>query len=227
MATTRSRTGATRSRTPRAKAGATAKAKGTAGTTDQDVAAPVPSPETAQDAAAPPPSPEAVAEETAPPPRLEPAQADATTTPSPQIEPLADAVESMTAEAAKQVEKVNRTMMTNYDDLVGYMKANAEAATAAYTILYKGMDSFNLALFSFYRTMHEMNLAAMKEVLAAKSFTEVVDLQNNHAKAIVDSFVAETTKLSDMGVMVANEALEPINERMTVTVAQLSKTAAA
>ena len=227
MATTRSRTGATRTRAPRAKAGATAKTKATAGTTDQKAAAPMPSPETAQETEATPPSPEAAPEVTAPPPSLEVAKADATPPPSPEIEPVAEAVESMTADAVNQLEKVNHTMMTNYDDLVGYMKANAEAATAAYTILYKGMDSFNQALFGFYRTMHEMNLAAMKQVLAAKSFTEVVDLQNNHAKAVVDSFVAETTKLSDMGVMVANEALEPINERMTATVAQLSKSAAA
>ena len=123
--------------------------------------------------------------------------------------------------------EASEKMQKNYEEFAAYARANADAASAAYTTLFKGVDSYTKALFSFYRGMFEMTMATSKEIISAKSFNEVVELQNNYARNLMDGFVSEGTKLSEMGMTVANEAMAPINERVSATVETLKKSAAA
>ena len=60
-----------------------------------------------------------------------------------------------------------------------------------------------------------------------QSSREIVDLQSEYAKTSFDNIVSEGTKISEMTVKVANEALEPINARMNAAVEKMSKPVAA
>jgi hypothetical protein len=55
----------------------------------------------------------------------------------------------------------------------------------------------------------------------------VVDVQSDYARTSFDSLVNEGSKLSELGVKVANEALEPIQSRINVAVEKILKPAAA
>jgi phasin family protein len=73
----------------------------------------------------------------------------------------------------------------------------------------------------------ETSAQAAKALMGAKTLREAVDLQTDLAKSNFDKFIAESTKLSEMSVKVANEAFEPINARVNVAVEKLLKPIAA
>src|SRR3546814_7806258 len=70
-------------------------------------------------------------------------------------------------------------------------------------------------------------MAFGKQVLGAKSLNEVVDLQNTFTKSAFDAFVAESTKISELSVKTASEAIEPIKARVDEPVDTLSRPPAA
>src|SRR3546814_14310410 len=70
-------------------------------------------------------------------------------------------------------------------------------------------------------------MAFGKQVLGAKSLNEVVDLQNTFTKSAFDAFVAESTKISELSVKTASEAIEPIKARAAEAVEPLSRPHAA
>ena len=64
-------------------------------------------------------------------------------------------------------------------------------------------------------------------LLGAKDLTEVVELHNGFARARLDKVIAETAKLTELSVQVTNEAIEPLQNRVDVTVETLLKAQAA
>jgi phasin family protein len=80
---------------------------------------------------------------------------------------------------------------------------------------------------AFARSSLEGNVAATKAILGAKNLREVVDLQSAYTRKSFDQALAESAKLTEMSVKVANEAMQPIQARVTVTVGKLIKPLAA
>ncbi|MEX0696165.1 MAG: phasin family protein, partial [Dongiaceae bacterium] len=68
--------------------------------------------------------------------------------------------------------------------------------------------------------------AAAKAMAEAKTLREAVAAQGDYARASFDSLVAESGKVSEISVKVADEALRPIRARVEVAVARMLKTAA-
>ena len=58
---------------------------------------------------------------------------------------------------------------------------------------------------------------------AVKTIQELVELQNAYAKASIDALVSESTKMQELTVKIANEALAPLSARVNATVEVLSK----
>jgi phasin family protein len=62
--------------------------------------------------------------------------------------------------------------------------------------------------------------------MGCKDLREVVDVQSDFARESFDRLMNEGSKLSEIGVKVANEALEPIQARVNVAVEKIFKPAA-
>lgn len=126
-----------------------------------------------------------------------------------------------------QIEKTSQQLFKGYEELASFGKQNIDAVLQSQTIVAKGVEEMSKALFAFGQASLEVGVATGKAMLAVKNVRELVDLQTNFAKTSFDSLLAEGTKLSEIGVKVANEALEPINARVNATVEKLSKPIAA
>jgi phasin family protein len=127
----------------------------------------------------------------------------------------------------ERVEKASQTAFKTVEEMQKLSKDNLEAYVQASTIVAKGFEQLGKAWMAFTQEALEQSAAAAKALLGAKSVREAVDLQTEWAKASFDKFVAESTKLSEQSVKVANEAFEPINARFTVAVEKLWKPVAA
>jgi len=129
------------------------------------------------------------------------------------------------APAKEQVEKAQAQSAKVLEDVTKFQKDNLEAVVSASNVYAKGFETFGKAWYALTQETVEASAAVAKALLGAKTLKEAVDLQTDFAKTTFDKFVAEGTKLSEMSIKVANEALEPINARVNVAVEKLLKPA--
>lgn len=150
----------------------------------------------------------------------------------PQISPkgalaMNNAFDNVSASAREQLEKASQTAYKSYEELSKLQKDNWDAVVAASQIWVKGAESVSKAWVSFAQESMENAATTAKAMVGVKSLREAVDLQTDFAKGNFDKFVAESTKLSEAVVKVANDAMEPITARVNVTVEKLFKPIAA
>ena len=106
-------------------------------------------------------------------------------------------------------------------------KENIDAFVKSGAIVAKGFEEAGKSWIDFSRRSFETSVEAAKAVLGCKDLREVVDLKSDYARTSFDSLVNEGSKMSELGVKVANEALEPIQSRFNVAVEKIFKPVAA
>jgi phasin family protein len=127
--------------------------------------------------------------------------------------------------AKEQAEKTSQQLLKGYDDLASFSKDNAEAALASGTIVAKGLETVGKSVYAYAQSSLEAGVSVGKQALTVKTFRELVDLQSSYAKRSFETLVAESTKISELSLKIANEALEPIQARVTATVQKFGKAA--
>ena len=135
--------------------------------------------------------------------------------------------EQAVALAQEQVEKASETLFKRYDDFAGLGKDNVDAYVRSTTALTKGIESLNKQLMSMAQSAVEANVATTKALFGATTLRELVDLQTEFSRSRFDSAVAESAKLTEMTMALANDAIEPIQISMNATVEKFIKPAAA
>jgi phasin family protein len=128
------------------------------------------------------------------------------------------------AEAMKeQVENSGQAFFKAYGDLTAFGQANAEALFRSGSIVAKGAEEMGKEVIAFTQASLESGVATGKAMMSVKTLRELVDLQTEYARNSFGGMVAESTRLSEMSVKVANEALEPIGARVNAAVEKFGK----
>ena len=150
-------------------------------------------------------------------------------TAAPSVESLLrGAAPAMDMGAAKeQMEKSGTQLFHGYEDMAQLNKENMEAAVKSSQILAKAAEQMGKAIAGFTQSSLELSAQAGQAMLGAKTLRDFVELQSEYAKNSFDHVVAGTAKISDMAVKVANEAIEPISQRVNEAVEKVSKNIAA
>jgi len=133
--------------------------------------------------------------------------------------------ESVLAAVKEQSEKANTFAFKGYDDFAAYSQANIEAILKSGQTIASSFEGFGKAYYGLAQEALETAMATAKDMAAAKNPQEIVELQSSYTQKSFDKFVVETQKMSEMSTKVANEALEPIQARVTATVEKVSKAA--
>ncbi len=137
------------------------------------------------------------------------------------------ATKDAVAATKEHVEKASAAVMKAYDDIAVLNKEGVDAYVSAGNIVAKGMEDLSKAMFAFAQTSAEANVATAKALMGAKTVTDVFTIQAEFARSQFDSMIAESTKLSEYGLKVANEAFEPLQAQANATVEKLFKPIAA
>jgi phasin family protein len=135
-------------------------------------------------------------------------------------------LEGLVKAQQEQVEKASAKILKSYDDLSSLTKGNVDAVVKSSTIVAKGAEEAGKQVAAFTQSSLEKGVSNGKALLAVKTIQELIALQNAYAKASFDAFVAESAKLQELSVKIANEALAPLSERVNLTVETLGKPAA-
>ncbi len=138
-------------------------------------------------------------------------------------EVAAKTVDQAVALTKEQVEKVSKQAFQTYDDLTAFNKDTVEAVVASSQILAKGFETVSKTWVAFAQSSMEQSVSAAKALMTVKTLREAMDLQAEFARTSFDTLVAETTKVSELSVKVANEAIEPISARVNAAVEKFGK----
>lgn len=106
-------------------------------------------------------------------------------------------------------------------------RENIEAVIKSSTIFAKGFEDIMRTAMSMAQDTAERQSKFVKEVLSAKTLNEWTEMQNKIAQTNFDDFVSGATKISEMGVKVLTDCVEPINDQVSKGIQQATKTMAA
>jgi phasin family protein len=143
-----------------------------------------------------------------------------------QISPFAKAPKSL-EDVAAQAAKAGQQMKKGYEDLAVLGQANVDAIVKANTILAKGFEDLGRQAVAYTQASFEKAAATGQSLLTVKSPQELFAIQSAYAQQSIESFVAESTRLSQLSAKIVQEAFAPIAARVEVTVATVSKPLAA
>ena len=87
--------------------------------------------------------------------------------------------------------------------------------------------SFSKEVFALVQSSFETSMNAAKAFMGVKTLREAIDLQADLSRSQFDRLMADSTKLAEMSVKVANEAFQPIQARVNVAIEKMLKPVAA
>lgn len=142
-------------------------------------------------------------------------------------EAAAKGYEQAVAMTKDQVERTSSAVFQGYDEIASLGKDNIDACVESGNIVAKGFEDLSKAWMSFAQSSMDAQVAISKQLLGVKSFREAVDMQTSFTKTSFDTAMAESAKLTELSVKVANEAMTPIQDRVNVVTDKLMKPVAA
>ncbi len=130
-------------------------------------------------------------------------------------------------EQADAAAKASADVFKGYEDVIAYNRRNVEALMEVSTIWLKGVQDINKEASALANASFEQGVSATQQILDCKTVEEVIALQSDLAKANYDKAVAESRKISEMSIKLAEKTAAPIAVRVNETVANFSKPLAA
>ena len=102
-----------------------------------------------------------------------------------------------------------------------------DAFVKSSTIFAKGFETLIRETLSISQTAAEKQMQLAKDAMTSKSINEFSDAQNKIAQSSFDDFMSGTTKITEMGVKILTEAIEPINDQIQKSVQKATDAVAA
>ena len=117
------------------------------------------------------------------------------------------------AAAKEQYAKVWPTMAPKIDEVAEWNKGNLDALFAASEIAKKGAETMVEEVVAFNQAAMAEAAAATKDLIAVKSYPELLQKQTESVRTAFDKMIAETTRISEMSASLATEMTEPLQAR--------------
>jgi phasin family protein len=119
----------------------------------------------------------------------------------------------------------SKTMTINPQNFLAAGKANLEAVSESAKIWAAGTQDLTKQVAASVQASYADSMAAFKALTAARSLTDVVTLQGDYSKAAIAKAVADTTKVTEASLKLAEQAMAPLTARVAVAVDSFSKAA--
>ncbi len=145
-------------------------------------------------------------------------------------EAVAKSYEKAVVASKEQVEaatKAGADAFKGYEDVLAYNQNNMEALMKISAIWFKGVQDINKEVTTLASTSMEQGVNASKQILGCKTVEEIIAVHSDLAKTNYDKVVAESRKLSDMSIKLAENTAAPIAVRVNETAATFAKPLAA
>ena len=136
-----------------------------------------------------------------------------------------DNLDKITQATTEQLEKSYPQAVKGFQEYAAQCKESLNATAKSLGFFSKGFDQITTACMNYTQDAFESNVSAAKTLMNCKSLKEFSDVQSDVTKSSLDRFVAESTKISEMSVRVANQAAEPIQSTANSAFEKMTKAA--
>ncbi|MDE2240452.1 MAG: phasin family protein [Rhodospirillales bacterium] len=137
-------------------------------------------------------------------------------------EGIEKATKGFEASQAKLKEGVEKAMKTS-EDMLTFSQGNMEAFMKASQIYAAGFQDISKHVAASSKASIEDTVAFSKSLMGVKSIKEAVDLQAGFARSSLEKAVAESNKLTDVSVKLAEKTMAPLAARVTLAVEAFGK----
>lgn len=143
--------------------------------------------------------------------------------PAPEV-PIEKVVEAAPAAIDQMQENVRKAVEKSVADTraaFAKVKTAADEATGAlessYSTASKGVVTFNTKTLDVLRANAEANFDFVKAVINARSVSEFVTLQSEHASKQIEAMNAQVKEIASLAQKIAADSVEPIKSQVAKT----------
>jgi phasin family protein len=129
--------------------------------------------------------------------------------------------EKTQAEVKANMDKAIKTA----EEFVTFGQGNVEAMMKSSQIWASGMQDMSKTFAATAQAHMEATMATVKALSGVKSMKDALELQSKLARTSLETAMAETGKLTDASVKLAEQAMAPITARVTLAVEKFSRAA--
>ena len=136
------------------------------------------------------------------------------------------ALPSIAVETHAQKEEIAmEKTVKSAEEFVSFSQGNVEALMKAGQIWAAGVQDLNKAFAATAQAQMEAAMGSFKALAGVKSVKEAMDLQTSLARASMETAMAETGKITDASMKLAEQTIAPIAARMTLAAEKFGRVA--
>ena len=114
----------------------------------------------------------------------------------------------------EQLDRASAALFRGYDQIASFNKNNVEALMETSSVLVRGAEDLGKLWISLAQRSLQDGAATAKALAGARSLQDVVDLQNDFARSVVDGLLEDSLQLSEASARFVNEAAAPLQARV-------------
>lgn len=129
--------------------------------------------------------------------------------------------------AREQLGRASAGLFRGYGEIASFNQNNVEALMQAGSIFVRGAEDLGKLWIDMTQRSLEDSAALAKAMAGARSLQDVASVQNDLARSILDGFLNESLRMSEVSARVASEAAAPIQARVNAALERMVKRPAA
>lgn len=129
--------------------------------------------------------------------------------------------EKTQAEVKANMEKAMKTA----EEMVSFGQGNVEAVMKSGQIWAAGVQDLGKNFAATAQAQMEQTMSTWKAMAGVKSIKEAVELQTSLTRSSVEAVLAQSGKLTDASIKLAEQALAPITARVSLAVEKFGRAA--
>lgn len=123
-------------------------------------------------------------------------------------------VETLTADAQKTMTANMEKASKSFEEVAAFSQETVDAMLKAQNLAAKAVEEINAEVIAFSKKTMEESVAHAKDLASAQTVTDFIEKQAGYAKTALDAMVKQSTKMNEMMMAAAKDAMAPITARM-------------
>lgn len=141
---------------------------------------------------------------------------------APMVEVVAAIAEPIPAQSDAAA-RAQASALKSYEELSAAAKDALDAVVASSEVLSQGLQNLGSTVYGLAQQSVDDGVALSKQLMAAKTMRELIDLQSAQVKAQLDRLLTEAPRLGDLSVKLVEDAVAPLNARVKAVVEKFTK----
>jgi phasin family protein len=142
-----------------------------------------------------------------------------------QLSDVTDLAKSQFEKSQTEVKSKMENAMKSTEEMVSFGQGNVEAVMKSSQIWAAGLQDLGKHFAATAQAQLDETMATVKVLSSVKSLKEAMEIQSTLAKTAMDKMMAETGKLTDASMKLAEQAMAPITARVTLATEKFGRTA--